>query len=296
MSREVKRVALDFQWPLDKRWSGYLMPDELRLPQCADCGGRGYSGGGLWLDALMYRLTMLARHVVNGEDALHPWLAEDPYPPTREITRPVTPEEQEGVRAEIERCEAEGRGARSYLYQLVKDGAEVPVGAEIVQPSADLVHLVAALSGQAPERIAQGGSSTSHLMAKAIVEAAGLDPDTWGSCPTCEGEGTVGTPEQYAAAEAWERTEPPAGPGWQFWESVSEGAPISPVFPDREGLVDWLSTEYSWGAHHGPMTRSAAEALVDAGDTLGVTFVVTGGGQFIHGEEMPAFAQDGVDE
>jgi hypothetical protein len=39
--RTVKRVPLDFEWPLNKVWAGYLLPDTLRLPTCADCGGSG---------------------------------------------------------------------------------------------------------------------------------------------------------------------------------------------------------------------------------------------------------------
>lgn len=54
MSREVKRVPLDFDWPLKKVWSGYLMPDSLQGDTCklarmddprfsGGCGG-GYDG------------------------------------------------------------------------------------------------------------------------------------------------------------------------------------------------------------------------------------------------------------
>src|SRR5690606_114544 len=58
---------------------------------------------------------------------------------------------------------------------------------------------------------------------------------------TCKGHGTV---EAYAGqradAEAWEPTEPPEGEGWQLWETVSEGSPISPVFETPEGLARWM--------------------------------------------------------
>lgn len=37
MGREVKRVALDFNWPVGKTWEGFLMPDELRAGKCPDC-------------------------------------------------------------------------------------------------------------------------------------------------------------------------------------------------------------------------------------------------------------------
>jgi hypothetical protein len=37
-----------------------------------------------------------------------------------------------------------------------------------------------------------------------------------------------------------ERYDPLVGDGWQVWQDVSEGGPISPVFADREALVAWV--------------------------------------------------------
>jgi hypothetical protein len=36
--------------------------------------------------------------------------------------------------------------------------------------------------------------------------------------------------------------EPPLGDGYQLWETVSEGSPISPVFQTLELLCDWLGS------------------------------------------------------
>jgi len=48
-------------------------------------------------------------------------------------------------------------------------------------------------------------------------------------CPLCYREGRV-----------YPKVEPPAGEGWQMWETVSEGSPISPVLDTAEGLARWL--------------------------------------------------------
>ena len=48
-------------------------------------------------------------------------------------------------------------------------------------------------------------------------------------CPICEGESEV-----YPCIEV------PKGDGWQMWENVSEGSPISPVFKTPEELAKWL--------------------------------------------------------
>ena len=35
--------------------------------------------------------------------------------------------------------------------------------------------------------------------------------------------------------------DPPAGDGWQMWETCSDGSPISPVFNTPEELAHWLA-------------------------------------------------------
>lgn len=43
MGREVKRVPLDFDWPIGKIWDGFLMPKHLIPKQCDDCDQTGYN-------------------------------------------------------------------------------------------------------------------------------------------------------------------------------------------------------------------------------------------------------------
>lgn len=42
MGRELKRVPLDFDWPLQKVWSGFRNPLHCAI-NCAACDGSGYS-------------------------------------------------------------------------------------------------------------------------------------------------------------------------------------------------------------------------------------------------------------
>jgi hypothetical protein len=62
-------------------------------------------------------------------------------------------------------------------------------------------------------------------------------------CPACGGSGDLPNPdeEERARAAAWEEREPPAGPGWQLWETTSEGSPISPVCASAEDLARWCA-------------------------------------------------------
>jgi len=43
MGREVKRVALDFDWPVGKVWDGFLNPWYCHRADCAFCEGTGYN-------------------------------------------------------------------------------------------------------------------------------------------------------------------------------------------------------------------------------------------------------------
>ncbi|MGN6107833.1 MAG: hypothetical protein ACTHU0_22185, partial [Kofleriaceae bacterium] len=43
MGRTLKRVPLDFAWPLNKVWKGYLNPFRKLVKKCTECSGDGYS-------------------------------------------------------------------------------------------------------------------------------------------------------------------------------------------------------------------------------------------------------------
>lgn len=45
MGRELKRVPLDFVWPENKPWQGYLNPHYAKIHDCPACAGSGSSPG-----------------------------------------------------------------------------------------------------------------------------------------------------------------------------------------------------------------------------------------------------------
>lgn len=232
MGREIKRVPLDFEWPLNEVWEGY------QRPAWRDCPGEDCQGGSTtaahWLDVIAHLLLMVGESGVSSEQ-LHPWLVELPLSPR-------------------------------------------------VKPGPDAAELSTGLAGRAP-RPSMGHDAIDRWKAtSAIIRAAGL-PESWGTCQTCGGEGIH--PDDQEAAEAWEPTEPPTGDGWQVWETVSEGSPISPVFAEREALIDWLcSPAYTWGIST-PMDREQAERFVDAAwapSMVGSTAGLVPGEQWVGGE------------
>lgn len=213
MSREVRRVPLDFDWPLDKVWGGYRLPDNLKPKPCPDCES-GWTAAAEWLRTLCRRIQGLGddiRDQRNGKPP-HPYLAEDPDPHT--------------TRGEID--------------MVAKRWAKLPT---LIRPSADILPLLAGLTGCPEDRFHDPmvGDYSYNILAK-VVAAAGLDPDTWGLCATCGGEAAIEAYEgQAAETAAWEQTEPPTGDGWQLWETVTEGSPVSPVFPTADDLATWMS-------------------------------------------------------
>lgn len=217
MSRDVKRVPLDFDWPLDKVWEDYQMPARLRGNPCLDCQG-GQTFAGWWLQRFSQRLAMLAEDVYEQQRGrqFHPWLEKDPYPVTD----------------------------RTHLFMAPT---------RVIRPSADMVELVQGLGFT--------GMGSDYKIYQAIAAAAGLP--RFGHCVTCDGQGALESyPGQRAEADAWKPTEPPTGEGWQLWETVSEGSPISPVFTDTEALAQWLASE---AAGRDQMPLTAARGFVAAG-------------------------------
>lgn len=77
-------------------------------------------------------------------------------------------------------------------------------------------------------------------------------------CQHCEGTGEIwGTKSEKFLCDSWERIEPPIGDGYQIWENVTEGSPISPVFDSLDSMVEWLVRE--------GYTESAARNFVAGG-------------------------------
>lgn len=208
MGREVRRVPLDFDWPIGELWGGFLMPDRLRGAPCATCAGSGSTNELEWLTKVGYILSGLADDHTEAERGrpMHPWLT-----PLREISY----------------------GSRSQ------------------RPGPKFAEFVDGLTLGKVDADRMFGRET-YRMTTALREAAGL-PDEWGCCPDCGGQGETETyPGQRAEADAWERTDPPEGDGWQLWSTTTEGHPMTPVFATAEALAEHCATAgVSWFGHDG---------------------------------------------
>ena len=87
------------------------------------------------------------------------------------------------------------------------------------------------------------------------------------SCKHCDDGQIWVSPEVRRLHNEWERVEPPTGEGWQVWETVSEGSPITPVFATAEELAKHLSDDGDCWMRPGDTkpTYEAALKFVKAG-------------------------------
>lgn len=200
MGRELKRVPLDFHWPLNEIWHGFINPHDAKSHKCTACDGSGETTASRRLGDLVSLLMLSGSDSLRGK--CHPYFNEAP------------------------------------LYHTK---------GKVCGP--DMGELTTALAGRAASFM--GHDSCDKWSArKKILAAAGL-PDEWGTCQECAGEGTVwDSPADKQAYDDWEQSEPPTGEGYQIWETVSEGSPISPVFATPEELAKYMAGT-QWGADRG---------------------------------------------
>lgn len=241
MGREIRRVSLDFDFPLNETWTGFLHPDSLRGEICSDCFGKGTTSAYEWVMGIGLLLEDVVHDLgdqLRGKPS-HRYLREAPHHPY----------DHGEYDYKTKACVREGRG--------------------MLRPSKDLLPLMAELCEATEEQLTSPMSGYTYRVGMKLIEAAGLDFMEWGKCPACEGHGDTEKYEgQRAEYEAWEPTEPPEGDGWQLWQTVSEGGPISPVFATPEELATWMSSpEYTWGATKttGPPSYENALAFIKVG-------------------------------
>lgn len=209
MGRELKHVPLDFDWPIGEAWEGYINPYWKHRSRCQACDGTGYN------------------------------------PETKQI-----------------RDQWYNFGGPVYsgiCYNLTQDDVDALVNANRLY---DFTHIVVPGKGWQPkdppyhptaEEVnawARNGPGHDAINCAVCVQARAEKLGVYGYCETCDGDGEVwDSIENKKLYVNWERVDPPTGEGWQVWETVSEGSPVSPVFPNRDALANYLVEQgYSYKA------------------------------------------------
>ncbi len=72
----------------------------------------------------------------------------------------------------------------------------------------------------------------------------------------------------------WQPTEPPTGEGYQLWETVSEGSPISPVFASTEALAAWCEEQATLFARFKLSQAAWQELFATAGNLENASLMI----------------------
>lgn len=277
MGREIKRVPLDFDWPWResrKPWKGYLMPDKFRERDCPDCEN-GYAPHAQRLFALWYGRIPFSPEA-TGSTLLTP--ATPAVRAFAERNVASAPEFYGNREAAIVR---EGQRLADlwngmWCHHLSQDDVDALIAAGRLM---DFTHTFSRETRWTPiepppvvtaaevNEWSLRGMGHDSLNASACIEARCERDGQPRVCPTCGGHAGLEAYEgQRAEAEAWEPEEPPAGDGWQLWETVSEGSPITPVFATPDELARFMVAN-SWGSQSNKMASSfdVAMRFIDAG-------------------------------
>lgn len=255
MGRELRRVPLDFDWPLNKPWQGFLNPHYVAA-QCAACEGSGYSP--------------TAKHLHDQ------WYGKVPFSPEDRGSTPLTPDHA-GVRAFAERNVASapdfyGSGERAIVREAQRlcrlwnaqwshhlnadDVAALVAGGRLM----DFTHTWSKETRWKPREPAYvptpqevndwslRGMGHNSCSAYVCVKAECTRLREPHECAACGGAGEIWPSEEARKVhDDWQPTDPPTGDAYQIWETVSEGSPISPPFATPEELARHMETT-RWGA------------------------------------------------
>ena len=248
LGRELKRVALDFEWPLNKAWKGFLNPHDDDCHTCEACDGTGLSG---W-----------------AKDFEAQWWGKVPFRPEDiglKSLEPSHPEVMRFARRQVERSpDYYGTGDGAIRREAMRLAAHYNRYRKnfLTQDEIDIVLADGGFGTSFFKLLNDDGTSSDRtgtldtdFVTSTIISGPGIDinyspilnameKDKGSSCfcSKCDGEGSLWSSEEAKlAAESWEPTEPPPGEGWQLWETVSEGSPVSPVFATAEELATWLA-------------------------------------------------------
>ena len=248
MGREIRRVPLDFDWKLNEIWKGFVNPYTGYSHTCDDCGGTGLNPATrelyeTWYDNEGCNVRWWYKYGQDGRA----YEVVELYPGAcRRWLDKLTQDEVDALAEEMrfphithDWVEGEGWKPKNPMPKV----------------SAEEINRINSVKG--------GGHGHDSINCWICVKVRAKRLGVYGVCEHCHGEGSIVTdPELEKKADEWEREAPPEGEGWQVWETVSEGSPITPVFATPEKLVNYLVNVGAWGRRY---SREAAEAFVNSG-------------------------------
>lgn len=225
MGRELKRVPLDFNWPIGQIWKGFVNPH--KSMNCNTCEGSGLNQATRKIDADWYAFDN-PRFVSIGKNRQYnanAWMYQLSGVEVEALVKGGRIREASGFAGYFD----EETGVWYKWVDGEKQTCEAPE-----MPSAESVNEWAKASVFSHDGI------NRWICVKARAKHLGV----YGHCEVCGSEGCLWANEEVKALhEAWVDFEPPIGDGFQLWSTTTEGHPMSPVFPTLDALCKHLETE-----------------------------------------------------
>ena len=269
MGREVRRVSLDFNWPLGEVWEGFLNPFYQKCPVCT--GSRGYSDIYLMLEDFTRILLLAASESDLRPDNYYPIQGRKLFPKGNPKQWPWDTNPVEVLEAIAgDRMSSEDAWIIRRLARLNKHPGVFLSHRARYQWVGSTRRVVLDPSGPMfyphPFLVEDYGIGDVGKTLHTFVRKLGCQPGfsmwegRWGlqkailayhgyevddslpdelKCSFCKGEGIH--PDVLEDFKNWKPYDPPEGIGYQLWETTSEGSPISPVCRTPEELASWLS-------------------------------------------------------
>lgn len=260
MGRTLKRVPMDFDWPIGKIWEGYLNPHWSVRKDCTGCDGTGYSEAGRRFKDQWYGYSDFDPIAYGAEPLTvdHPGVVQAATRNCQQSPHFYGSIEQEArrlfqhwkgqwshhlIQADVDALVAGHRlwdftrvpltdEHREIVRQKIADGGNswLPFDNGRIPTAQEVNHW--SLLGMGHD------SCNQHVCLEARCLREGVEY----KCRVCDGDGAWWpSDEAEALYENWIKEEPPVGDGFQLWETTSEGSPSSPVFETLDQLCEWCA-------------------------------------------------------
>lgn len=213
MGRELKRVAIDFTYPIGHIWKGYINPF-MALP-CKSCDQTGYNQETLKLSKSWYGTEDNRRWI---------WVSANRRYDDNAWSNHLT-------EVEVKALVDAGR-LMDLTHVFLADKGWIKREPEYMPTPAEVNEW---------NRNGMGHDSINRYI---CVKARALHLGVYGECEHCGGEGEIWQSEQIRKLhDEWEPFDPPSGDGFQLWSTTSEGHPMTPVFKTLELLCEHCEEE-----------------------------------------------------
>lgn len=284
MGYVLKRVPLDFQWPIGRTWMGYINPHAGKSIKCDACDGKGWSPEYKVLHDRWWGYSDFFPEMRGSKPLTSKTPAVREFAMRNVRHNPSFYRAFGNAETDEEAIEAEGKRLATiwnqawfhHMNQLDVDAllahddlwdfTRVPITAEhklIVKRRLE--------SGRCNSWLPfnNGSRPTAKQVNEWVIRAPMASPNEWPvlraeaqrlgiptTCSKCKGECSFWPSKEIEIAyDKWRPEEPPTGEAYQIWENVSEGSPVSPAFIHPPALAAWMAVERSSDGTHDDWMR-----------------------------------------